>query len=1222
MSKKLTTEEFIERAKQVHGDKYDYSKVEYKNSRTKVIIICPEHGEFLQTPGSHLKGQGCRKCSYKNYKYTTKEFIRKAKEIHGDRYDYSKVKYKNIFTKVIIICSKHGEYEQTPNSHLNGQGCSKCAGKYIPTTEEFIQEARKIHGNKYNYSKVDYKYSRLKVIIICPEHGEFKQTPNHHLRGIGCSACSKKKQYTSNSFIKKAKEVHGDKYNYSKIEYKNSKTKVTIICPEHGEFLQTPANHLNGQGCLKCYGRGLEWLTYDETKKIIQQFNIKTPDDYLKWWNKNKEWCQKMGIMRNLERYYKKNKNMSTDVTIKEQESQNEGSWISWADFLGTAGNGGRWTKKTLLNFLHQYRDQIIMAESSELLILLTNAGLEHKLDTHEKFKKIILNEEGSEERESAYNEMVKELDSEVEREGDDESLDDDDSVIELDDEDDINIDEADVTGEIDIQENDESIKLPSEKILEGFKLYDHEYIHLENLDQEKIQFLIQNRINKLWNIFLNDRITISDIKNDNFDGKYFTEIKNTFLDEYEKVSAIKNPKGYCFKYQPMMMQKLVSYRLKENKIYGNWSTVGAGKTLASVYAGRYVDAKNTIIVTYNSTVEGWVESLHSYFNDCTVYKKTLKNIKFEEGKNNYVVLNYEFFQQGDRAESRLYEFMQENRIDYVILDEVHSVKQRKEDTKLTLDQMLEQGLLSSRRRLMMKFLNDIREKNPDIYFNIMTATPIINNLVEAKKLMEMLHGEKYNELSTHNRSVKAGLEFHKHVVINGIRYQHVPRNKNGEVIKRNRIEFDIDGSDLLGRLENVSNDLLIEQITLEKKLVGIHPYIRKGSMIFTYFVEGIVDEIKEYCENLGFKCGLYTGRQSTSERETVKKAFQNGKIDIIIGSLPIGTGVDGFQEVCDRLICMSLPWTHSEYEQLVGRVQREGSPHSSIDVIIPKVVVNYVDNDGESKSWSRDRHRLNVIKFKKDLFSIVVSGIIPDGIVTDLDSIRKKSIKSLNQIIEKIKSGEITIENRDELEKEFLEHKEIDEYRKKISEFGEHNMKWNTRNSSTSFDIIKNNPKEWHDYHKAYRQVCEGWDELPYKVIAEKINKLNKPHLIIGDFGCGDNLFSKEIPNEVKAFDMYAIDDTVIVADITNLPLEDNTLHIGIFSLSLMGRNYKDAIREAKRVITDGGRLFISEPLNRWESRENGFEELGTEISAEGFEVMDIYVQNGFVFVYAINAL
>jgi len=909
---------------------------------------------------------------------------------------------------------------------------------------------------------------------------------------------------------------------------------------------------------------------------------------------------------------------MSTQVKENKQEDQNEGAWISWSDFLGTAGNGGKWSKKTLLNFLHQYRDQIIMAESSELLILLTNAGLEHKLETHEKFKKLILNEEGSEKREDAYKEMVEELGGEVEDDDEEDSLVEDESTTQSND--DIDIDEANITEEEDIEESDETFKLPPEKILESFKLYDHEYIHLENLDQEKVQFLIQNRINKLWNIYLNGGISISNIENDDYDGEYFLEIKNTFLDEFSKVSAIKNPKGYHFKHQPMMMQKLVSYRLKQNKIYGNWSTVGAGKTLASVYAGRYVGAKNTIIVTYNSTVEGWVDSLHSYFNDCTVYKKTLKNVEFEEGKNNYVVLNYEFFQQGDRSESRLYEFMRGNRIDYVILDEVHSVKQRKEDIKLTLDQMLEQGLLSSRRRLMMKFLNDIKEKNPDIYFNVMTATPIINNLVEAKKLMEMLHGEKYNELNTTNRNVKAGLEFHKHVVINGIRYQHIPRNKNGKIIKRNRIEFDVDGSDLLGRLENVSNDLLIEQITLEKKLEGIHPYIRKGSMIFTYFVEGIVDEIKKYCENLGFKCGLYTGRQSTTEREEVKKNFQKGKIDIIIGSLPIGTGVDGFQEICDRLICMSLPWTHSEYEQLVGRVQREGSPHSSVDIVIPKVIVNYIDNDGESKSWSRDRHRLNTIKFKKDLFSIVVNGVIPDGIVTDLDSIRKKSIKSLNQIIEKIKSGEITVENRDELEKEFLEHKEIDEYRKKVSEFGEHNMKWNTRNSSTTFEKIKNNSKEWHDYHDAYRKAREGWDELPYKVIAEKINKLNKPHLIVGDFGCGENLLSKEIQNDVKAFDMHAIDDNVTVADVTNLPLEDNSLHIGIFSLSLMGRNYKDALREAKRVVKDGGRMYISEPLNRWESRENGYEELATEIEGEGFEVMDIHTQNGFIYVYAIN--
>jgi len=258
MSKKKTTEEFIAEARKVHGDKYDYSKVEYINALKKICIICPEHGEFWQTPNSHLSGKGCPKCSG-IIKKTTEEFIAEAHKVHGDKYDYSKVEYVNNKTKVCIICPEHGEFWQTPANHLQGQTCLKCSGKSKRTVEDFIAEARKVHGNKYDYSKVKYVNSATKVCIICPEHGEFWQTPSNHLNGVECLKCSvihvhNKQKSTTEDFITKAKEVHGDKYDYSKVNYVNSKTKVCIICSEHGEFWQTPLNHLYGQGCPKCSG--------------------------------------------------------------------------------------------------------------------------------------------------------------------------------------------------------------------------------------------------------------------------------------------------------------------------------------------------------------------------------------------------------------------------------------------------------------------------------------------------------------------------------------------------------------------------------------------------------------------------------------------------------------------------------------------------------------------------------------------------------------------------------------------------------------------------------------------------------------------------------------------------------------------------------------------------------------------------------------------------------
>lgn len=251
--RKLTTEEFIEKAKIVHSDRYDYSKVEYKNSSTEVCIKCPEHGEFYQIPSGHLSGRGCPKCG-RSFKLTKEEFINKSKGIHNNKYDYSKVDYKNNSTEVCIICSEHGEFYQRAANHLNGRGCPKCGGTNKLTIEEFIEKAREIHGDKYDYSKVKYKNSATKVCIICKEegHGEFYQLPGGHLLGYGCPKCGGKVKLTVEDFIKKAKKVHGDLYDYSKVDYKNSTTPVEIFCKVHGYFSQIPASHLQGHGCPKC----------------------------------------------------------------------------------------------------------------------------------------------------------------------------------------------------------------------------------------------------------------------------------------------------------------------------------------------------------------------------------------------------------------------------------------------------------------------------------------------------------------------------------------------------------------------------------------------------------------------------------------------------------------------------------------------------------------------------------------------------------------------------------------------------------------------------------------------------------------------------------------------------------------------------------------------------------------------------------------------------------
>ena len=192
--KKLNQEEVINRFILKHKDKYDYSLVEYKNQRTKVKIICKEHGIFEQKMSNHSSGQGCAECAGVK-KYTLSIFIKKAKNVHKDKYDYSFVEYSGSRTKVKIICKEHGEFEQTPFNHLQGQDCPKCANilngiRKRMSWDDFLDRSTKKHGNKYDYSLSNYDGLNNKIEIICPIHGKFEQTPASHLNSCGCIHCT------------------------------------------------------------------------------------------------------------------------------------------------------------------------------------------------------------------------------------------------------------------------------------------------------------------------------------------------------------------------------------------------------------------------------------------------------------------------------------------------------------------------------------------------------------------------------------------------------------------------------------------------------------------------------------------------------------------------------------------------------------------------------------------------------------------------------------------------------------------------------------------------------------------------------------------------------------------------------------------------------------------------------------------------------------------------
>ena len=334
---RLTDEHFIAKRIAVHGDKYDYSKSMFTAMHHKVIIICSKHGEFLQQPCKHILGQGCPRCLNNSATtvHATNKYLELFKRAHLDRYDYSKTICDKSHRYVIVTCKEHGDFYVTPRNHVNGIGCKLCldsntsvsnfinsansiwsnAYDYSKLTTlehkltilckkhniEFYQTAKKhlrglvsckackyenrsdynaklieransVHKNSYEYSKFDYINRKTKVIITCLKHGDFEESAIKHINGHGCKACKHDSSVTFSAMLKRFILMHGDKYDYSNVDYIDTSKKIKIICKNHGEFEQTPNNHAQGKGCKKCSSSVSK--QEQQVREFIESLNI------------------------------------------------------------------------------------------------------------------------------------------------------------------------------------------------------------------------------------------------------------------------------------------------------------------------------------------------------------------------------------------------------------------------------------------------------------------------------------------------------------------------------------------------------------------------------------------------------------------------------------------------------------------------------------------------------------------------------------------------------------------------------------------------------------------------------------------------------------------------------------------------------------------------------------------------------------------------------------
>ncbi len=725
--------------------------------------------------------------------------------------------------------------------------------------------------------------------------------------------------------------------------------------------------------------------------------------------------------------------------------------------------------------------------------------------------------------------------------------------------------------------------------------------------DAEALEFISKYFRDRLIQFVSSGALSIQELQSGGYQGFSF-EVIHEFLDEYKE--AVKwlpfEFKEFIFHSQPTLEQIIKALRLIKDGFHIDATEPGGGKSLVIVLAFLIAQKKIGLIACPNSILRDWVEKLHTYLKDPKIF--TLKKIE-GVSENLYEVLhkenptihkngacffivNYESFQQKD-SEEKWKNISLANSFDLIALDELTYAKQENEKK------------FSRRSKIISNLLVNQRKNNKDLLVTGLSGTLLVNNLHETKKMIEMICGILFNEIP-HVNSITNAFQWHRILHTYGTRF--VP-DYGLEIIRKT---IKTDGTHLLHPISNLYKGDLpgVEKILIESKMNALIPHLKKGEKYLLYvdYVTDIIPIMSEILTKAGFTVGFYTG-----EDKNGLSLFKSGKIDILIGSSSISTGVDGLQKVCNKLVFVIPPWTSALKNQIEKRINRQGSTFSFVEIIQLEVEIQTSEN---SINW--DNYRYARIDYKKQISNTVLDGEVPEGVLPSQEKLLGQLIQSAQDWIHRLENGDEFLITRMPIDEDFPES--IIETEKKIirSEnlFREMNRNWGSMNSKNLNKRLSQNKEEWQEYHRHYTEIRKTWDEIPYEVIANIIYA--RKDWVIGDFGCGDNLLKDYLNgNKVYSFDHVAKDETVIACDMSSVPLQDEILDVAVFCLSLMGVNYKDYLLEALRVLKPFGRLFICEPLKQWGDIPES--EIKEELESLGFKSVCKFKSNQkFMYIQA----
>ena len=591
--------------------------------------------------------------------------------------------------------------------------------------------------------------------------------------------------------------------------------------------------------------------------------------------------------------------------------------WRGWGDYLGIHN---RWSKTSILAFVSSIAPLLNRFQPSEIYAILRQNGCLNSVDSLadssalKQLVKAVLHQDTD-----GVKNYLSDLGSE--------KLDDAEILPSVDEP------KSDLVTETVVSLSENDVGLPDlgpADILSGLDDLERSVIIS---DTDTIEFLITNAVGRLWSRVLrseNFEQDLAELRSHN-PGSYGSRVRERFLAQFHGANTLVIPEDYSFRKKdkplpPNLMQRLIAHRVAADRRVGNWSGTGAGKTLGAILASRALGAKLTVIVALNNAMldltSGWAAEILNAFPNSNVVIKERGKLSLDDTRPNYLLLNYEAFQQPD-SQSFVKSLIREHRIDFIVLDEVHFAKSR--------------GQVESKRRQLINYLlAEAAQVNTDLRVLAMSATPVINSLDEAVSLLEMVTGHEYPDLDTRPK-VSSALAIHEQLVIHGVRY--VPRYE----MELHERSVEILAPDLADRLQSVGKGqlLAIETILTEAKLDTIVELAKPGTLIYSQFVESIFSMIRDRLVRRGFRVAAFNG-----EDKSGVELFKKREVDVLIGSSALGTGVDGLQYVCNRLIVVCLPWTSAGYEQLLGRIYRQGSTFHDVEVFIPQVVLRNGSDD------------------------------------------------------------------------------------------------------------------------------------------------------------------------------------------------------------------------------------------------------------------------------------